>query len=85
MLPHDRAVPSGIRWVPQVGCSLSILLTVALVHVVVFPTLSLTVTLQVVPFEVIVQLPHPVNIPLSPSVLPVRVAVTFPLVGVVGL
>ena len=85
MLPHDRAVPSGIHWVPHVGWVVSILVTVALVHVVLFPTLSVTVTVQVILFPVRVQFPHPTAIPLSPSVLPVRVAVTFPLVGVVGL
>jgi hypothetical protein len=38
----------------------------------------------VVPLVVMVQFPPAVAIQLSPSVLPVRVAVTFPLVGVLG-
>jgi hypothetical protein len=43
------------------------------------------VTVQVVAFAVKVHVPPAVAIPLSPSVLPVNVAVTFQLVGVVGL
>ena len=83
--PPDREVPSGIRWVPQVGGVVSMLLTVELVHTLLFPALSVIVTVQVEVFPVRGQVHHPIAIQLSPSVLHVRVAVTVPLVGVVGL
>ena len=83
--PLARALPSGIQPVPQVGETVSILLTEALVQVLLFPTLSVMVTSQVRPFPVRAQEPPAVAIQLSRSVLQVKVAITFPLVGAVVL
>ena len=45
MLPHDRVVPSGIRWVPHVGWVVSML--VILYHVLAsLPTLSRTMIIH---------------------------------------
>ena len=69
----------------QVGGVLSILFTVALVQMLLLPALSVIVTSQGRSLPVRVQ-DHPeIAIQLSPSVLQVKVAVTLPLVGVVGL
>jgi len=61
------------------------LLTGELVQVLLLPALSVIVTSQVMPFPVRVQDQPEIAIQLSPSVLQVKVAVTLPLVGVVGL
>jgi len=81
--PHTGVF--GVYITVQYGGSLSIFETVALVHTLLFPTISEMVTLQVTPLLARVQEPPAVAIQLSPSVLQAKVAVTFPLVGVVGL
>jgi hypothetical protein len=78
------SAPALIKIFP-VGGVLSIFVTVALVHVCVFPTLSLICTSHVTVLLVRVQFPPAVDIPLSSSVLLASVAVTFPFVGVVGV
>ena len=83
MAPLLRALPSGIR-VPQTGASLSMVFTVGLVQMALFPALSVMVISQGTPLPVRVQEPLEIAIPLSPSVLQDKVARTSPLVGVLG-
>jgi len=83
----SRVVAGQLRLhIPPVRVESVVQDAVGEVQIVVFPAWSLIVTLQVPSGAATIQVPHPVAIQLSPSVLPVRVnsrvPVNAPLLGV---
>jgi hypothetical protein len=75
-------VVDGSAVIVTVGAVLSILLPVALRHVSLFPALSLISTLQFPPPVSMVHTPPAISICESASLLSVKVAIMFQLVGV---